>query len=354
MPYAFEKSIFASKTFWVNFVTALIAILTFFVGQDYVANNPSIAPLFVAALSGLNIVLRYITSTAVTLAVLFMLSLAVAGGSTASAEEKFGGYTFDELGCYQPGPNVVRAEDRDDAGAMRQWLAQQRSDYERRLDVIDQKYAPGQPLSPPGNNAGTDEPLVRALRYDAERNSAWEDYKARVGEKEAAKAAKVAVDMSPTPNAAWRAVWGRYQDRLRKIDEHFEVTKAMSESDALTRLFARESARHNAYLDMCNDTEYKRFAFPAKGEKTGNNFAVVDVVSVAGADDVAADFKLPLAPNKPPKVVAVSLARPGYVCDANGCRPVAGAAASACGPGGCRSAARGGKVVDVLKRIFKR
>lgn len=120
---------------------------------------------------------------------LFVLTLPTIG----HAEERFGGYTFDELGCYQPGPNVTPADQRDDAGAMRNWLATQRSDYLRRLDVIDQKYAPGRSLNPPGNDAGTDEPLVRVLRHDAERNAAWEDYRARVGEKEAAKTV-VAID----------------------------------------------------------------------------------------------------------------------------------------------------------------
>lgn len=119
---------------------------------------------------------------------------------SAPAQEKFGGYTYDELGCYQPGPNVVRAENRDDAGDYRRWLAVQRENYYRRLKSIDRKYASDRPLNPPGNREGTDEPLVRVTRHDAERYEAWEGYKAKVGGKEAAKGGMPNAKLPLAPN----------------------------------------------------------------------------------------------------------------------------------------------------------
>lgn len=125
MPYALEKSIFASKTFWVNLVTTAVAMLTLLSGQEWIADYPKVTAAIGVALGLLNIALRWVTvDTVKFLAVIFMLSLASAAvGSSANAEERFGGYTYDELGSYQPGPNVVRAENRDDAGDYRRWKA---------------------------------------------------------------------------------------------------------------------------------------------------------------------------------------------------------------------------------------
>jgi len=56
------KSIFASKTVWVNVVVLTAGIVTCIAGSDLIADYPQIVAGFVAAQSALNVVLRLITS----------------------------------------------------------------------------------------------------------------------------------------------------------------------------------------------------------------------------------------------------------------------------------------------------
>jgi hypothetical protein len=55
------KSWWQSKTIWINAITAATATLTVLGGQQIVTDHPAIAASLVAALGGLNIVLRIIT-----------------------------------------------------------------------------------------------------------------------------------------------------------------------------------------------------------------------------------------------------------------------------------------------------
>lgn len=76
MSYAFEKPLLASKTFWVNLITTIVAVLTLIAGQEWIAEYPKVTAAIGVALGLLNIVLRIVTVDAVkVLAVLFMLSL---------------------------------------------------------------------------------------------------------------------------------------------------------------------------------------------------------------------------------------------------------------------------------------
>lgn len=59
------KSIFQSKTMWVNAITMLIAGIDYFQGSDLIVNNPEVSALALIALAGLNMLLRKITKTAV-------------------------------------------------------------------------------------------------------------------------------------------------------------------------------------------------------------------------------------------------------------------------------------------------
>jgi hypothetical protein len=56
-----SKSWWQSKTIWVNAITAATATLTVLGGQQIVVDHPAIAAGIVAAIGGLNIVLRIIT-----------------------------------------------------------------------------------------------------------------------------------------------------------------------------------------------------------------------------------------------------------------------------------------------------
>ena len=56
------KSWWQSKTIWINSITAATATLTVLAGQQIVTDHPAIAAGLVAALGGLNIALRIITS----------------------------------------------------------------------------------------------------------------------------------------------------------------------------------------------------------------------------------------------------------------------------------------------------
>lgn len=59
------KSIFASKTFWVNLISGVV---TFFEGQQFLDIIPdTVEPSLLALVFALNIVLRYITSQPVAI-----------------------------------------------------------------------------------------------------------------------------------------------------------------------------------------------------------------------------------------------------------------------------------------------
>ena len=55
------KSWWASKTIWVNAITAATATLTVLAGQQIVSEHPGVAAAIVAALGALNVALRIIT-----------------------------------------------------------------------------------------------------------------------------------------------------------------------------------------------------------------------------------------------------------------------------------------------------
>lgn len=59
------KSIQSSKTFWVNLLVVVAAGITGMMGSDVVAQNPEVLSYMVAAVGGVNIVLRFFTNNAV-------------------------------------------------------------------------------------------------------------------------------------------------------------------------------------------------------------------------------------------------------------------------------------------------
>ena len=61
------KSIFSSRTFWVNLITAVIAIVGTFSELAWVQDYPIILPITLSILAVANIVLRTITVEPVTL-----------------------------------------------------------------------------------------------------------------------------------------------------------------------------------------------------------------------------------------------------------------------------------------------
>lgn len=60
------KSIWTSKTFWVNAVTFLVALVTLVAGQDWVANYPQVVAILGMVSGVLNVILRSITSVPVS------------------------------------------------------------------------------------------------------------------------------------------------------------------------------------------------------------------------------------------------------------------------------------------------
>lgn len=65
MPFAITKSIFASRTFWVNLITTVIAVLALVGGQEWIAEYPKVTAGIAVVVGALNIVLRYLTVDAV-------------------------------------------------------------------------------------------------------------------------------------------------------------------------------------------------------------------------------------------------------------------------------------------------
>lgn len=57
-----KKSVFASKTVWVNVISLITGVVGVVAGSDMVAEYPAIVAGFVAAQSALNVLLRLFTS----------------------------------------------------------------------------------------------------------------------------------------------------------------------------------------------------------------------------------------------------------------------------------------------------
>lgn len=61
------KPIWQSKMFWFNVFTFVAYVLTFLMGEDYIAENPKAVAIIGGILGVVNIALRMITEKAVTI-----------------------------------------------------------------------------------------------------------------------------------------------------------------------------------------------------------------------------------------------------------------------------------------------
>lgn len=55
------KSVFASKTMWVNVITVLAGVLGYVAGHEVIADNASVVAALIAIQGGVNVVLRFLT-----------------------------------------------------------------------------------------------------------------------------------------------------------------------------------------------------------------------------------------------------------------------------------------------------
>jgi len=60
------KSLLKSKVFWVNLITAIVAICTYLINSDLFVNNPSVVAIGGTVIGVLNIILRLITKEPIT------------------------------------------------------------------------------------------------------------------------------------------------------------------------------------------------------------------------------------------------------------------------------------------------
>lgn len=59
------KSIFASKTLWMNLIAGVVSVITMITGSDIVAANPEVGAYGVTAIAVLNIIMRFFTKVPV-------------------------------------------------------------------------------------------------------------------------------------------------------------------------------------------------------------------------------------------------------------------------------------------------
>lgn len=331
-------------------LVAVVGACTALSNEDFVKNNDTLAPIvyYVGGLASSVLVVLF-GKKSTTLAVLFTLSLAVAGGSTASAAHPLP-WHLQPMDTWLPG-ECYRSPSIQGAGTSTQVdLTDYRRAEAKRIGDNEARWAALKPTKPcrfkVGDTVSTNRYgvcKIESVFYDGE--SQW-----RLRSKDSSGETWDLWERDCKGASEAHAVLGDNYRRNFELDdpEHDAWYAAKQEAAAKAAKVAVDPPYAKSVVDLQNaihDLE-QRIAkleelLQVLAKKSGNNFAVVDVVSVAGADDIAADFKLPLAPNKPPKVVAVSASK-----------SLASPQASACGPGGCRSAARGGKVRSVIGKIF--
>jgi hypothetical protein len=56
------KSIFVSKTVWFNVLTALVAVLTTLLNEDFIIQYPWVVQVFAVVVGVANVFLRYLTT----------------------------------------------------------------------------------------------------------------------------------------------------------------------------------------------------------------------------------------------------------------------------------------------------
>jgi hypothetical protein len=61
-----SKPITKSKTFWVNLATAVAGVVTTLAGSNLIQDNPQLAGIAATVLGVVNILLRLVTTTSVT------------------------------------------------------------------------------------------------------------------------------------------------------------------------------------------------------------------------------------------------------------------------------------------------
>lgn len=61
------KSIFQSRTAWVNGITTAIAVVGAVQGQQWISDNPTVVAGLIAAIGVLNVALRFVTTVPVAL-----------------------------------------------------------------------------------------------------------------------------------------------------------------------------------------------------------------------------------------------------------------------------------------------
>lgn len=62
-----SKPIMQSKTFWVNMITAIAGIVTSLGASDLIADNPQYAGIAATVIGVVNVILRLMTKTPVTI-----------------------------------------------------------------------------------------------------------------------------------------------------------------------------------------------------------------------------------------------------------------------------------------------
>jgi hypothetical protein len=63
----YPKLLVASKTFWVNVLTFLVAVLGLLQGQEWIADHPQAVSIVGMAIGGINIALRWLTDRPVVM-----------------------------------------------------------------------------------------------------------------------------------------------------------------------------------------------------------------------------------------------------------------------------------------------
>lgn len=63
----YPKLLVASKTFWVNVLTFLVAVLGLLQGQEWIADHPQAVSIVAMAIGGINIALRWLTDRPVVM-----------------------------------------------------------------------------------------------------------------------------------------------------------------------------------------------------------------------------------------------------------------------------------------------
>jgi hypothetical protein len=168
-----SKSLFRSKTFWLNVAALTVAALTGLLDAQLIQDNPQIVSVIMGAIAVLNVLLRTITTKPTHLVVLLVGLLLTAGPATAQTVRIMSAQAYDEISRLLPRVSDERVQAAIESPDTVWWSEQEVPRAYQNHDAVGGFHWVGYNISgglDPAGNAGREFPWRHAAGTGNVRN----------------------------------------------------------------------------------------------------------------------------------------------------------------------------------------